>query len=34
MDVYFLHFAVSFYEQNEGFDPSELKGVNAFDECV
>ena len=27
-------FALSFYEQNEGFDPSELKGVNAFDECV
>ena len=27
-------FALSFYEQNEGFDPSELKGVNAFDESV
>ena len=27
-------FALSFYEQNEGFDPSELKGVNAFDECM
>lgn len=27
-------FALSFYERNEKFDPSELKGVNAFDESV
>ncbi len=27
-------FALSFYEQNEKFDPSELKGVNAFDDTV